>query len=185
MSSGSSETAAVLTWTVLPLDQAKGYISLSITFGPLTNTAARQKRQTSGETVECAQSPCQVPYEQGRVRILGLDSERDNFIIVIPENEEGEIGTPVATGIAAETTCAPCTCPSCTCPSFTYPPRKLDSILYQQLLIFKSHTAKSGNSTTLYGMAAVLVLLLLLLFMAVLVIVVMFVKLSRSKQAYE
>ena len=111
--SGSSETRAVLTWTVLPLDQAKGYISLSITFGPLTNTAARQKRQASGETVECAQSPCQVPYEQGRVRILGLDSEQDNFIIVIPENEEGEIGTPVTTGIAAETTCAPCTCPSC------------------------------------------------------------------------
>ena len=116
--SGSSETAAVLTWTVLPLDQAKGYISLSITFGLLTNTAARQKRQTSGETVECAQSPCQVPYEQGRVRILGLDSERDNFIIVIPENEEGEIGTPVATGIAAETRTPPtctCTCPTVTC----------------------------------------------------------------------
>ena len=110
MLSGSLETAAVLTWTVLPLDQAKGYISLSITFGPLTNTAARQKRQTSGEIVECAQSPCQVPYEQGRVRILGLDSERDNFIIVIPENEEGEIGTPVATGIAAETQ----TPPTCT-----------------------------------------------------------------------
>ena len=104
-----------------------------------------------------------------------------NFIIVIPENEEGEIVTPVATGIAAETTCAPCTCPSFTCPSC-----KLDSIPYQQLLIFKSHTATSGNNTTVHAMTAVLVLLLLLLFMAVLVIVVLFLKLiRRSKQAYE
>ena len=80
---------------------------MTITFGPLTITAARQKRQTSGGASECVQSPCQVPYEQGRVSILGLDSEQDNFIVIIPENEEGEIGTPVATGIGAETTCPP------------------------------------------------------------------------------
>ena len=95
-------------WTVLPLDQARGYISLTITFGPLTITAARQKRQTSGGASECVQSPCQVPYEQGRVSILGLNSEQDNFIVIIPENEEGEIGIPVATGIGALSTTLSC-----------------------------------------------------------------------------
>ena len=112
--SGSPQTAVLLTWTVLPLDQARGYISLTITFGPLTITAARQRRQTSGGASECVQSPCQVPYEQGRVSILGLNSEQDNFIVIVPENEEGEMGNPVATGIRAETEPI-CTCPSCTC----------------------------------------------------------------------
>ena len=90
-----------MTWTVLPLDQTKGFITLSIIFGPLVNNG-RQKRQTAGESaIECSQSPCQVPYEQGRVRITGLDPQQDHFITVIPENEEGEIGTPTASGIAA------------------------------------------------------------------------------------
>ena len=84
---------------MLPLDQAKGFITLSITFGPLaTASKARQKRQT---TTKCSQSPCQVPYEQGRVSITGLNSQQSSFIIVVPQNEEGEIGTPIALGIPA------------------------------------------------------------------------------------
>ena len=90
-----------MTWTVLPLDQAKGFITLSITFGPLAFTnglEARQKRQTSNE---CSQSPCQIPYEQGSVRITGLNPQQDYFIVVVPRNEEGEIGTPNALGVPA------------------------------------------------------------------------------------
>ena len=90
-----------MTWTVLPLDQTKGFITLSIIFGPLVNKG-RQKRQTAGEsTIECSQSPCQVSYQQRRVRISGLDPQQDYYFIVIPENEEGETGTPTASGIAA------------------------------------------------------------------------------------
>ena len=90
-----------MTWTVLPLDQTNGFITVSIIFGPLVNKG-RQKRQTADESaLECSQSPCQVPYEQGRVRITGLDPQQDHFIITIPENGKGEIGTPAASGIAA------------------------------------------------------------------------------------
>ena len=98
-SSSFDSSAILLTWTVLPLDQAKGFISLSITFGPLTFTnelEARQKRQTSNE---CGRSPCQILYEEGSVRITGLASNLDYFIVVVPQNEEGEIGTPTALGI--------------------------------------------------------------------------------------
>ena len=94
-------STVLLTWTVLPLDLAKGFITLSITFGPLAFTnelEARQKRQTSSE---CGRSPCQILYEEGSVAITGLDSQQDYFIIVVPQNEEGEIGTPVALGIPA------------------------------------------------------------------------------------
>ena len=92
-------SGVLLTWTVLPLDQAKGFITLSITFGPLAlANVARGKRQAADE---CSQSPCLVSYEQGRATITGLDPQQDHFIIAIPENEEGEIGTPSASGIPA------------------------------------------------------------------------------------
>ena len=95
----SDPSAIILTWTVLPLVQIKGFVTLSITFGPLVSNG-RQKRQTSGQSTECDQSPCWVPYEQGSIMITGLDSQQDHFIVVIPENGEGEIGTPTALGIA-------------------------------------------------------------------------------------
>ena len=83
----------------MPLDQIKGFITLSITFGPLAlANVARGKRQAGDE---CSQSPCLVSYEQGRATITGLDPQQDHFIIAIPENEEGEIGTPSASGISA------------------------------------------------------------------------------------
>ena len=90
-----------MTWTVLPLDQTKGFITVSIIFGPLVNNG-RQKRQTAGESaLECSQSPCQVPYEQGRVTITIIDPQQDHFITVTPRNEESEAGTPVTLGIFA------------------------------------------------------------------------------------
>ena len=99
---GSTDSSAILlTWTVLPLDQAKGFITLSISFGPLVFTnelKARQKRQTANE---CSRSPCQILYEQGRASVTGLDSQQNYFIIVVPQNEEGETGTPTALGIPA------------------------------------------------------------------------------------
>ena len=98
----ADSSAILLTWTVLPLDQAKGFITLSISFGPLAFTnglETRQKRQTTAN--ECSRSPCQILYEQGRVSITGLDSQQDFFIIVVPQNEEGEIGTTTALGIPA------------------------------------------------------------------------------------
>ena len=95
----TDSSPVLLSWTILPLDQAKGFITLSITFGPLaTANEARQKRQIA---TECSQSPCQVPYEQGRVSITGLDSQQSSFINVVPHNEEGETGTPIAVGIPA------------------------------------------------------------------------------------
>ena len=97
----TDSSAILLTWTVLPLDQAKGFITLSITFGPLAFTnelETRQKRQTANE---CSRSPCQILYEEGRASVTGLDSQEDYFIIVVPQNEEGEIGTPTALGIPA------------------------------------------------------------------------------------
>ena len=93
----TDSSSVLLSWTVLPLDQAKGFITVSITFGPLaTANEARYKRQTA---TECSQSPCQIPYEQGRVSIIGLDSQQSYFIIVVPQNEEGETGTPIALSI--------------------------------------------------------------------------------------
>ena len=94
-------SGVLLTWTVLPLDQAKGFITLSIIFGPLAFTdelEARQKRQTVNE---CSRSPCQILYEHGSISITGLDTQQDFFIIVVPQNEEGETGTPTALGIPA------------------------------------------------------------------------------------
>ena len=91
----SDSSSVLLTWTVLPLDQTKGFITLSISFGPLVSTSPR-KRQTSGESTECSQSPCQVSYNKGRVRISGIDSQKDTFVFVIPESEEGETGTETA-----------------------------------------------------------------------------------------
>ena len=91
-----------LTWTVLPLDQTKGYVTLSITFGPLVSTGP-SKRQAPGESMDCSQSPCQVPYEQGRVTISGLDSQQDQFVVITPENEEGETGTLTAYRITSMT----------------------------------------------------------------------------------
>ena len=103
-SSDSTDSSAILlTWTVLPLDQAKGFVTLSVTFGPLSFTnerEARRKRQTANE---CSRSPCQILYEQGRVRITGLDPQQTYYVIVIPQNEEGEIGTPTSLGIPAVT----------------------------------------------------------------------------------
>ena len=97
-----NSSSVLLTWTVLPLDQTKGFISLSISFGPLVSTSPR-KRQTSGESTECSQSPCQVSYDKGTVRISGIDTRKDHFIFVIPENEKGEIGTETAFRIPATT----------------------------------------------------------------------------------
>ena len=93
----TDSSSVLLLWTVLPLDQAKGFITVSITFGPLaTANEARYRRQTA---TECSQSPCLVPYEQGRVSIFGLDSQQSYFVIVVPQNEEGETGTPIALSI--------------------------------------------------------------------------------------
>ena len=98
----SDTSTALLTWTVLPIDQTKGFVTLSFTFDSQVNTTVK-KRQISDESAECSQSPCQVSYNQGRIRILGLNSQRDQFIVVIPENEEGETGTVAAYRIAALT----------------------------------------------------------------------------------
>ena len=98
----SDMSTALLTWTVLPIDQTKGFVTLTFTFDSQVNTTIK-KRQISDESAECSQSPCQVSYHQGRVRILGLNSQRDQFIVVIPENEEGETGTVAAYRIAALT----------------------------------------------------------------------------------
>ena len=111
LSHDSTDSSAILlTWTVLPLDQTKGFVTLTITFGPLggfaNERAVRRKRQTSTNAEPpCIQSPCQIPYEQGRVRITGLDSQRSYFIVVVHRNEEGEIGTgtPTALGVPAMT----------------------------------------------------------------------------------
>ena len=87
---------------MLPIDQTKGFVTLTFTFDSQVNTTIK-KRQTSDESAECSQSPCQVSYHRGKVRILGLNSQRDQFIVVVPVNEEGETGTVAAYRIAALT----------------------------------------------------------------------------------
>ena len=97
----NDSSSVLMTWTVLQLDQTKGFITVSIIFGPLVNNG-HQKRQTAGESaLGCSQSQCQVPYDQGRVRITELDSQQDYFITITPRNEESEEGIPVTVGIAA------------------------------------------------------------------------------------
>ena len=98
----SGTSTALLTWTVLPIDQTKGFVTLTFTFDSQVNTTIK-KRQVSDESAECSQSPCQVSYHRGKVKILGLNSQQDQFIIVIPENEEGETGTVAAYRIGALT----------------------------------------------------------------------------------
>ena len=95
-------STALLTWIVLPIDQTKGFVTLTFIFDSQVNTTTK-KRQVSDESAECSQSPCQVSYHQGKVRILELNSQQDQFIVVIPENEEGETGTVAAYRIVALT----------------------------------------------------------------------------------
>ena len=84
-------TAANITWMVLPLDRVGGHASFQIVFSQSGTT----KRQTGGDTMECAASGCRVPYQQGGVIVGGLDPNRDVIFRITPTNEEGEEGTTV------------------------------------------------------------------------------------------
>ena len=165
----------LLTWTVLPLDQAKGFISLSITFGPLTFTnelEARQKRQTSSE---CGQSPCKILYEEGSVRITGLTSNLDYFIVVVPQNEEGEIGTPTALGIPAISELQL---------SKLLKLIRISAYTHQcqsaKILIMGTGT-RNNSTAAIAGGSAVIAVLVLLLLVAVAVIVVILVRQRKQK----
>ena len=162
----------------MPLNQTKGFITLSIFFGPLANTA-HQKRQTAGESsLECSQSPCQVPYEQGRVRITELNTQQDYFITVTQSNEENEEGTPVTLEIAA------------------IEQSSSELIPYSVLLTcvdvhgcfcFITTTVKedvqvpTNSGTIIAGMAAVIVVLVLLLLVAMSVTVFLLIQLRKYK----
>ena len=153
----------------MPLDQAKGFISLSITFGPLTFTnelEARQKRQTSNK---CGRSPCQILYKEGSIRITGLASHLDYFIVVVPQNEEWEIGTPTALGIPAMT-------------SELQSSKLLDACPSTKLYSYIMGTGTRNSSTAVIaGVSAVIAVLALLLFVAVVVIVCLLVQLRKHK----
>ena len=82
-----------ITWNVLPLNEAMGFVTLRITFSPASN--GRRKRQASSMN-ECNTSPCDdISYETGSVRITGLNPSENYQVSVTPVNGESETGMPV------------------------------------------------------------------------------------------
>ena len=81
-----------ITWTVLPLSETMGFITLTVIYFPdnLTNEQRRIRQMSSNH---CISSPCDIPFEQGNARIIGLNTEQRYTVLVIPKNGDQEIGS--------------------------------------------------------------------------------------------
>ena len=79
-----SGTAVNLTWTVLPLDQVKGFVTIIVEF----ESSSRKRQAGDG----CTASGCRIPYEQGGVVIRGFEANQRVSLTIRTENGEGEGG---------------------------------------------------------------------------------------------
>ena len=85
-----------ITWSVLPLNEVMGFVTLTITFLPSGSTL-RRKRQAIASMVECTSSPCSVPYEAGSVRIMGLNPSLNYTIEIQAVNGNNQKGDVILT----------------------------------------------------------------------------------------
>lgn len=83
----------VLAWDVPSLVEARGFLEYEVTYESVAGEGGRRRRQQVSSA--CAQSPCNVPVEEGRVTVVGLDPEADYSVVVQPVNEENERGDSV------------------------------------------------------------------------------------------
>ena len=82
--------AVNVTWTVLPLDQVRGFVTFVITY-----MTSNRKRQDNS---------IRVPYEQGGAVVSGLDPDRNVEFSVGAVNEDSEaaMGGGVTQSITSE-----------------------------------------------------------------------------------
>ena len=85
-------TAIHITWTVLPLSETMAFITLTVIYSP-DNLTTEQRRKRQMSFNQCISSPCDIPYEQGNARIIGLNTEQRYTVLVIPKNGDQEIGS--------------------------------------------------------------------------------------------
>ena len=77
-----------VTWDVLTLTQARGFVNYTVTFEPSTNN--RKRRQSIPGA--CTVSPCTVSIDQGNVVIVNVDPATTYDITVTPTNEKSLSG---------------------------------------------------------------------------------------------
>ncbi len=87
LSRSSSGSEIDVSWAVLSLVEARGFLNYTISFS--TPADQRGRRQNSEG---CVQSPCVVAMESGGVTIMELDPGSDYLVSVMPVNEENEDG---------------------------------------------------------------------------------------------
>ena len=87
-----SGTSIDVSWQVLSLEEARGFLQYLVRFQPVTGRGKRQEA--------CTQSPCRVNMEQGRISITGLDAATNYTVSVQLVNGEEELGeTIIMTGM--------------------------------------------------------------------------------------
>lgn len=82
--------AVNVTWTVLPLDQVRGFVTFVITY-----TTSNRKRQDNS---------MRVAYEQGGAVVSGLDPDRnvDFSVEAVNEDDESAMGDALTQSITSE-----------------------------------------------------------------------------------